>query len=66
MGGKIEAAKLELDTEKENDEIKYDNMKTNDSLDMKISATTSNRISSYYKHTKSNLMKWTLLNPSKK
>ena len=42
---KIEASKLEFETIIQNkvDEIKYNNMKNIDSLDMKISAITSNK-----------------------
>ena len=47
---KIEAAKLELETmiKKWIGDTKYDHMKNINFLDMKISAITSNKPSSYY------------------
>ena len=60
---KIEAAKLEIETTIEDkiDGIKADYMKKIDSLDIKISAITSNKTASSSDQSDSDLIKWPLL-----
>ena len=68
VGGKIEAAKLELKTTIENkiDDIKPDHTKNINFLNMKISKILYYKNYSYSKHPSANVLKFPLLNSPEK